>query len=163
MQDNFSRAILGFAVNACCRAAVMMELLQDVHSRCLPQEQITHCNLMTDDGSENFGAVQDFVKTANNPALEHIIAQRDVEFSNSMIEAANKNLKYHFLYHKHIPDFNNLCHWLPEAVSDFNNRPHHILNGLTPSEVLNGKIPDKKAAMALRQAAKVERIAKNKQ
>lgn len=163
VQDNFSRAILGFSVNTCCRATVMMELVRDVHKRYLQQADTNHCQLMTDDGSENFGVVQDFVKVATHPVLEHIIAQKDVEFSNSMIEAANKNLKYHFLYHKHIADFNSLCQWLPEAISDFNNRPHHVLNGLTPLEVLNGKIPDKNAAIAQRQAAKIERIEKNKQ
>ncbi|MFT3945717.1 MAG: hypothetical protein QM763_01990 [Agriterribacter sp.] len=163
IQDNFSRAILGLSVNACCRAVVMMELVQDVHTRFLQQAGTDSCQLMTDDGCENFGVVQDFVKATNNPALEHIIAQRDVEFSNSMIEAANKNLKYHFLYHKHITDFNSLCHWLPEAISDFNNRPHDVLNGLTPLEVLNGKTADKNTATTQRQAAKTERIAQNKQ
>lgn len=118
---------------------------------------------MTDDGSENFGLVKDFLQNTNNPIFEHIIAQRDVEFSNSMIEAANKNLKYHFLYHKHIADFNSLCQWMPEAISDFNNRPHNVLNGLTPLEVLSGKITDKNVATAQRQAAKAERISQNKQ
>jgi hypothetical protein len=80
-----------------------------------------------------------------------------------MIEAANKHLKYHFLYHKHIADFNSLCHWLPQAISDFNNRPHNVLNGLTPLEVLNGKTTDKNAAIVQRQTAKIERITQNKQ
>lgn len=79
-----------------------------------------------------------------------------------MIEAANKNLKYHFIYHKHIPDFNSLCHWLPEAISDFNNCPHDVLNGLTPQEALGGKTTDQNAAIAQRQAAKTKRILKNK-
>lgn len=35
VQDNFSRAILGGSVNACCRAVVMMELVRDVHNRYL--------------------------------------------------------------------------------------------------------------------------------
>ncbi|MFT3947195.1 MAG: hypothetical protein QM763_09500 [Agriterribacter sp.] len=163
IQDNFSRAILGFAVSCSCKAAIMMKLVQNAYTNYLQPLTLEHCCLMTDDGSENFGVVQDFVKATNNPALEHIIAQRDVEFSNSMIEAANKNLKYHFLYHRHIADFNSLCQYLPEAISDFNNRPHDVLGGLTPLEVLNGKTTDKNTAIAQRQAAKAERIAKNKQ
>ena len=63
--------------------------------------------------------IQDCAKVVRNPALEHITAQRDVEFFNSMIEAANKNLKYHVLYHKDIADSNSLCHYLSEAISDF--------------------------------------------
>lgn len=93
IQDNFSRAILGYTVHASCKASVMLELLQDAYTSYLQPAALEHSCLMTDDGSENFGAVQDFVKAANNPELEHIIAQRDVEFSNSMIEAANKYLK----------------------------------------------------------------------
>ncbi|MBN8789434.1 MAG: hypothetical protein J0I84_20325 [Terrimonas sp.] len=58
-------------------------------------------------------------KSGPQHGAEHIIAQRDVEFFNSMIEDANKNLKYHFFYHKDIADFNSLCHYLPEAISDF--------------------------------------------
>jgi len=44
------------------------------------------------------------------PSLKHLIAQRDIEFSNCMIE----------------------------AVMDYNNRPHNILSGLAPAEVLQG-------------------------
>ncbi|MBX3238932.1 MAG: hypothetical protein KIT80_09140 [Chitinophagaceae bacterium] len=163
VQDNFSRAILDFAVSSSCKATVMMKLVQNTHTTYLQPAALDLCRLMTDDGSENFGPVKNFLANTNNPVFEHIIAQRDVEFSNSMIEAANKNLKYHFLYHKHIADFNSLCHWLPEAISDFNNRPHNILNGLTPLEVLNGKTADKISLITQRQTAKIERIAKNKQ
>lgn len=163
IQDNFSRAVLGYTVHAYRKASVMLELLQDACTGYLQPAALEYSCLMTDDGSENFGVVQDFVKAADNPVLEHIIAQRDVEFSNSMIEAANKHLKYYFLYHKHIADFNSLSRWLPEAIGDFNNRPHHVLNGLTPLEVLNGKTTDKNVAIAQRQAAKTERIAQNKQ
>jgi hypothetical protein len=162
IQDNFSRAILDYTVNSSCKATVMMELVQNVYSRYLLQEKIIYCSLMTDDGSENSG-IKDFLDTANPPPIKHIIAQKDVEFSNSMIEAANKNLKYHFLYHKHIADFNSLCQWLPEAISDFNNRSHNVLDGLTPREVLNGKTKDKNAELVFRQKAKTARIVQNKQ
>ena len=118
---------------------------------------------MTDDGSENYGPVQDFLLNAENPQLQHIVAQKDVEFSNSMIEAANKNLKYRFLYHKNIPDFNSLCQYLPQAVEDFNNRPHDVLDGLTPLEVLAGKTFDKNYHTGQMRLAKAGRIAENKQ
>lgn len=163
IRDNFSRAILDFAVSCSCKAAIMIKLVQNAYTNYLQPATLEHCCLMTDDGCENFGTVQDFIKATDHPALEHIIAQRDVEFSNSMIEAANKNLKYHFLYHRHIADFNSLCQYLPQAISDFNNRPHDVLSGLTPLEVLYGKTSDKNAAVVQRQAAKAERIAKNKQ
>jgi len=91
------------------------------------------------------------------------VAQRDIEFSNSMIEAANKNLKYCFLYHKNIADFNSLCQYLPQAIEDYNNRPHDVLSGLTPLEVLNGKTIDKISSSHQMQTAKAVRISENKQ
>ena len=163
VQDNFSRAILQYASRLDCKAATMKKLVSNVHSQYLQPSEINFCQLMTDDGSENFGPVQDFLLSAENPILQHIVAQRDVEFSNSMIEAANKNLKYRFLYHRHIPDFNSLCQYLPKAIEDFNNRPHDVLCGLTPLEILNGKTIDKVSNYRQMQAAKTVRILENKQ
>jgi len=163
VQDNFSRAILQYAVRPDCKAATMMELVSNVHSQYLQPAATNLCQLMTDDGSENFGPVKDFLLLAESPTLQHIVAQRDVEFSNSMIEAANKNLKYRFLYYKHITDFNSLCQYLPQAIEDFNNRPHDVLSGLTPLEVLSGKTIDKTSSDSQMQTAKEVRIAENKQ
>ena len=163
VQDNFSRAILQYAVRLNCKAATMKELVSHVHSQYLQPAEINFCQLMTDDGSENFGPVQDFLSSAENPTIQHIVAQIDIEFSNSMIEAANKNLKYRFLYHKNIADFNSLCQWLPQAIHDYNNRPHDVLSGLTPLEVLNGKTIDKTSSSRQMQTAKAARIAENKQ
>jgi len=163
VQDNFSRAILQYTVTPDCKAATMMELVCEVHSRYLQPAAVNICQLMTDDGSENFGQVQVFLQSAENPSLQHIVAQRDVEFSNSMIEAANKNLKYRFLYHKHIADFSSLCQYTAQAIEDYNNRPHDVLGGLTPMEVLNGKIIDKDLQHLQIQTARNARIAKNKE
>jgi len=76
-----------------------------------------------------------------------------------MIEAAHKNLKYRFLYHKNIPDFNSLCNFLPQAIKDFNNRPHDVLGGLTPLEVLKGKTVNKSNLHTEIIKAKTSRIA----
>jgi putative transposase len=118
---------------------------------------------MTDDGTENFGPVQEFLQSTENPSLQHIVAQRDVEFSNSMIEVVKKNLKYRFLYHKQIPNFNSLCQYVALAIEDYNNRPHDVLNGLTPIEVLNGSKIDKYARHQEMITARTARIAKNKE
>src|ERR1035438_10911202 len=95
--------------------------------------------LLTDDGSENYGELKQWIKACDNPKISHVIAQVDIHFSNSMIEAANKQLKYRFLYHQKINDSSKLDEYVEKAVSDFNNRPHNVLNGLTPIKVLQGK------------------------
>jgi putative transposase len=163
IQDNFSRAILQYTVSLQRKASLAKELLEKAHSLFLQPAGISACWFMTDDGSENYGPVQDFIKEAESPSLQHIVAQRDIAFSNSMIEAAHKNLKYRFLYHKTIADFNSLCNYLPQAIEDYNNRPHHVLYGLTPLETLHGKTIDKKSLHQQVIVSKTERIIKNKQ
>ena len=46
-----------------------------------------------------------FISDYQSPAIAHLIAQKTIAQSNSMIEAANKQIKYHFLYHKEIANF----------------------------------------------------------
>ena len=163
VQDNFSRVILRFAVRRNCKAATMMDVLKNVHTQYLEPASIETCRLMTDDGNENYGAVHDFLQNADKQTIQHIVAQHDVEFSNSMIEAANKNIKYRFLYHKHIPDFDALCRYVPLAIEDFNTRLHDVLEGLTSYEVLNGKQADKTFLNIQKEAYRIERIKENKQ
>lgn len=53
---------------------------------------------LTDGGSENVNnTVSKFIDHHEVP-IEHIIAQKDVLFSNSMIEALNKTIKHQFLF-----------------------------------------------------------------
>ena len=89
-----------------------------------------------------------WIKVSDNPKINHIIAQTEIHFSNSMIEAANKQLKYRFLYHQKIKDYCSLDQYLKKAIEDFNHRPHAILNGLTPIEVLQGKSYNKVSVSA---------------
>jgi hypothetical protein len=49
-----------------------------------------------------------------------------------------------------------------EAIEDYNNRPHDVLQGLTPLEVLHGKRIDKVALHQQMASAKINRIAANK-
>jgi putative transposase len=59
-------------------------------------------------GSENMGKVKELVTTAHHPAIQHLIAQVDVDFSNSMVEHTIKELKYQWLYHHHISSIDQL-------------------------------------------------------
>ena len=79
-----------------------------------------------------------------------------------MIEAANKQLKYQFLYHHHIANHDALVKHIEQAVNDYNNRPHHVLHGLTPSEVLQKQIPSPHNYATQIQKAKANRLTENK-
>jgi len=162
IQDNYSRAILQPAVKRNCTAQTTFENLIIVYEKYLHPEGIENCQLISDDGSENYGPVKDFINDSHHPTIQHLIAQKDIEFSNSMIEAANKQLKYRFLYHHHIADYEALVKYVEQSVNDYNNRPHHVLHGLTPNEVLHGQIPNPHAYTSKIQQSKATRLTENK-
>jgi putative transposase len=160
--DNFSRALLHLHTHTHKKALYLFEGLQAVHTRFLQQSHINCCTLMTDDGSENYGPVQELVTTAQNPALQHVIAQLDIGFSNSMVEHAHKELKYQWLYHHSITSTEQLNQLLAQHLVQNNGRPRAVLCGLTPDEVLAGQMPVKNLhATAIQKAAKA-RIIENK-
>jgi putative transposase len=162
VQDNYSRAILSYRIADTRQAHFTFENLTDVLLNYLIPSGIAATTLLTDDGSENAGPVKELISGSLHPSFHHLIAQRDIEFSNSMIEAANKHLKYHFLYHQHVPDAHALANYVPQAIQDFNNRPHHVLNGLTALEVLHGQSFDQQAARQQMIRSTKTRINQNK-
>jgi transposase InsO family protein len=162
VQDNFSRAILGYTVAESCKAENTFSNLDAVLQKYLIPSGIASCMLLTDDGSENAGPVKSLIESTRSPAITHLIAQRDIEFSNSMVEAVNKQLKYRFLYHHPIADHAALVKYLQQAVQDYNNRPHDVLNGLTPLEVLDGKTFDRGGCQQQMALVRTGRIAENK-
>ena len=162
IQDNFSRTILQWVVRKTCLAQSTFELLENVHEEYLQCAGIENCQLISDDGSENYGPVSSFIANSKSPAIQHLIAQRDIEFSNSMIEAANKKLKYNFLYHHHIANYDELVNYVELSVNDFNNRPLHVLYGLTPLEVLHGQTPGPDKYATQIQQSKANRLKENK-
>jgi hypothetical protein len=75
---------------------------------------------------------------------------------------ANKQLKYRFLYHHHISNHDELVKYVEQSVDDYNNRPHHVLYGLTPIEVLKGQTLSPHAYAVRVQQARANRFVENK-
>jgi hypothetical protein len=129
---------------------------------CLLPANIESCQFMTDDGLENYGMVSEFIKNCKCPQLQHWVAHKNTDFSNSMIEYTNKRIKYDYLYRHHIADKEHLIKIFPDFVQDYSKRPNNIFNGLANNEVLSEQ--DFKLVNFTLQntAAKKERIAQNK-
>ncbi|HMC87776.1 MAG TPA: hypothetical protein VKI61_19770 [Chitinophagaceae bacterium] len=161
VQDNYSRAILAYQLSTERKASYTLENLARVKAEYLVPAKMSQCMLLTDDGSENYGVAHQWIKNSDHPKIDHVIAQVDVHYSNSMIEAANKQLKYRFLYHQNINNFTKLDEFLNKAILDFNYRPHGVLNGQTPIEVLQGKSYSKEVQHNLLSLAKQTRIREN--
>ena len=161
-QDNFSRAILSYRCAREHKAQYSLENLKYVYHNFLARSGIGHCSLITDDGSENHGEATKFLKACQSPEIAHLIAQKTITHSNSMIEAANKQIKYHFLYHKEIANFEQLVSHLHQAVEDYSNRPHDVMKGLTPNEVLKGELPANVCFVNQIAKARMVRLKENK-
>jgi putative transposase len=83
--DNFSRRILAWRVTENLSAQTTRELLIEASTRLAPAGQGPQVVLMTDGGSENFGDVNSLL--GDSSWLKRVVAQAEIIFSNSMIEA----------------------------------------------------------------------------
>jgi putative transposase len=90
---------------------------------------------LTDGGSENVNhIVSNFINSPDIP-IKHIVAQKDVVYSNSMIEAINKIIKHQFLHPKEITNGNQLTNIMTYTILIYNTiRPQMSLGGNTPKE-----------------------------
>ena len=92
--------------------------------------------LLADDGSENKGCVKEFIKnTQLNIDLQ--IAQCDISFSNSMVEAVFRTLKLYYWPVDFEGTPEKATETLEKCINNYNElRPHRSHNGLTPYEAL---------------------------
>ncbi|MEN2402573.1 integrase core domain-containing protein [Flavobacterium sp. MC2016-06] len=79
------------------------------------------------------------MKTTNQE-IKHLIAQKDIPFSNSKIEAFNKIIKHQFLLPQNLVNREQLEFFLIENIRIYNSiRPQLSLQGNTPAETFVGK------------------------
>lgn len=93
--DNYSRRILAWAVDSVKSASTHIRVVKEAWSRFIaPNGEVADGvvvpTLITDGGSENMAD--------STVPLRHLIAGRDIRFSNSVVEAVNKIIKYSSLY-----------------------------------------------------------------
>ena len=90
------------------------------------------------DGSQNKGSVVDPV-FSDVPVLERIVAQIQVSFSDSMIEAFFSRLKHGWLYLNELRDLKTLEPHIDFYIREHNSvMPHAAFDGLTPDEMYFG-------------------------
>ena len=113
------------------------------------------------DEVENFAERENYISEPG-VSIKKLIALRDIPFSNSLIEAQNKLLKYQYLFKNQVADINALRKTLEWVVKDYNDiRPHNALNGLTPLEAYTGKHPDVHSFRLKMKRAQQNRIMEN--
>jgi hypothetical protein len=93
-------------------------------------------------------------KLLSDPKFSHWAALR------SMIEAANKSLKYRYLFPKQSENMEQLQKVLKNAVEEYNYvKPHASLHGYIPAELYYGLVLQTGRFSVLLQQARGQRIA----
>ncbi len=135
----------------------------------LEQAYLEHKNkepitFVTDGGVENVNTtVRDFLDTTNQD-IKHLIAQKDIPFSNSKIEAFNKIIKHQFLLPQNLTNRKQLETALVVDVLTYNTiRPQLSLQGNTPQETFLGKLIALKSYKTHFFEHKILRISENQQ
>jgi hypothetical protein len=115
-----------------------------------------------DSGVENLNGAVD--KLFDSGTLRRVIAQIDVSFSNSLIEARWRCLKHQWLCLHTLDNLATVRKLVAFYVTEHNQRmSHSAFQGRTPDEIYFGRgghIPDELAAR--RQMARQQRVASNR-
>jgi len=158
--DNFSRYILSWRASLELSAKIRFETITEAYQNFITNNDKETINIIVDGGPENSLIP---LHPIDELSVKKIIAQQDIIFSNSMIEALNKQIKYRYLFQKELLDFNATVEHLKKSIPDFNdNRPYAPLHGLTPAEVYIGRLkPDKNMFKERIESAKQERYIEN--
>ena len=129
LMDNYSRLIINWRAELRVSGKIRLETIEEAYHKYSP-----------DSGEDIILLVDGEVENNNEINLRKLIAQKDIRFSNSVIEAQNKLIKYRYLFKQDFRDIHELRKGLEWIVHDYNhNRPHISLQGLTPNEAATGE------------------------
>jgi hypothetical protein len=161
LMDHYSKMILGYNIENSSSPKVIRDLLEQAYLKHKNKEPIT---FVTDGGLENVNStVQEFLTTTGQD-IKHLIAQKDIPFSNSKIEAFNKIIKHQFLLPQNLTNREQLETALVVDVLTYNTiRPQLSLQGNTPQETFLGKLMALKSYKIHFPEHKMLRISENQQ
>ncbi len=160
MIDNYSRRILSWRLEDRLGSGGTCRILRDAAVQLINRPEQTI--VVADSGSENVNRAVDDALGAED--LTRVLAQVEVAFSNSMIEAFWRSLKHSWLYRHSLDSFAALRRLIEFYINEHNQvMPHAAFQGQTPDEVFFGISDDvpKKLADA-RKAAREKRLKENR-
>jgi len=127
--DNFSRRILSWRLAQRLDPATTCEILMEAGKNLDRAPTV-----VADSGVENVNAQVDQLMT--DGFVHRVLAQVEVSFSNSMIEAFWRSLRHQWLYLHSLDTFTQLGGLIDFYVEEHNTQmPHHAFVGQTPDEV----------------------------
>lgn len=127
--DNFSRAIVSWKISKKKNMELSIKTIKDSI-----RNEMKPIYLMSDGGGENVNSGIRMLLWGKG--ITHMIAQSDMIFSNSMIEAVFRKLKSVINFER-INTYNGLSRKIHWFVRQYNNHvPHSQLKGASPKEQL---------------------------
>jgi putative transposase len=158
--DNYSRRILSWALEDRLGSGATCQILREAASQISAGSG--EPTVVADSGSENVNReVDDLLERVD---WRRVLAQVEVTFSNSMIEAFWRSLKHSWIY-LHSLDTAAALHRLVEFYVTAHNEvmPHSAFQGQTPGEMYFGTGDAVAINLAVaRQAAREERMKANR-
>ena len=157
--DNYSRKILAWMVAPRLEPTGTCQLLfaASKHIVCAGQPVV-----YVDSGIENVNSAVD--AALFTACLNRVLAQVDVGFSNSMIEAFWRSMKHQWLFLNSLDSIERLRVLIQFFVEQHNTKmPHPAFSGQTPDEMYFGTAVDLPTKLAAaRSNARAERLAANR-
>lgn len=157
--DNFSRRILAWRVTDRIDAGTSVDLLLEAGTHLPPDATAT---VMADQGVENCNADVDAL--IEQGLLRRVLAQVEITFSNSLIEAWWRSLKHGWLFLHPLESVTQVRRLVGFYVEQHNTHmPHSAFRGQTPDEMYFGTgagVPDQLAEQCTE--ARRQRLAANR-
>ena len=156
--DNYSRHILAWRVVDSFQPGITAQLLLDASETMIGGKP----TLVVDGGGENYNSAVD--KVVESGLLKRVLAQTEIQSSNSMIESWWRILKHQWLYLNQLDSLNTVAKLVAFYVEQHNSHlPHSAFQGQTPDEMYfsMGELIPKKLEAA-RLAARQSRLKANR-
>jgi len=128
LSDNFSRNILSWKVSEKLSASIRVQTIREAYAIASENSSDLNVDLIVDGGSENNNEAMNSFIEEDQINIHKLIALRDIDFSNSLIEAHFSIIKYRYLYQMNIENKNQLIKAMEFLVHDFN--PDYALANL---------------------------------
>ncbi|NLH51010.1 MAG: DDE-type integrase/transposase/recombinase [Myxococcales bacterium] len=136
--DNFSRYVLAWRISASISGLGCRELLCSALKKAHEMGAINVPEVWCDSGIENINS--DVNKLIENKYITRVIAQIDIDFSNSIVEAFFRSFKHGYLFLQDLASYAFLEKHGDFYIQQHNEvMPHSAFKGATPEEVYRGQ------------------------
>lgn len=163
VKDNFSKFTFGFALLPNGKSEFIRNLLEQVFEKYNLYSQTDPICIISDGGSENKGAVIEWINSLTNINVKKLIANVDFPSTNAMSESVHHLFKTYFAPAKIFADDLELQNEL-EAFLHFSNHNWFPIDffGSSPVEVLANGFIDKNQFSEKIKMAQKQRVIENR-